>query len=132
MALYAFTLKRKVGVDLEHIHEDFEWNDIADIILSAEEKTQLREAPENNRRKIFYSYWTRKESFLKSIGAGLTVDPKEINVLKQSDQSVWVMQPNRFSGRYGQWSLLDLDLGSDYASSLAVEGEDTKIQCWKW
>jgi 4'-phosphopantetheinyl transferase len=100
--------------------------------LSAEEKVQIRETPKNIRCKKMYTYWTRKEALLKFMGTGLAIDPKDIDVIKQSGQSDWVMQPNQIIGSHRQWSLLDLDLGSGYAASLAVEGKDIKLKCWKW
>jgi 4'-phosphopantetheinyl transferase len=132
MALYAFTLRKEVGVDLEYIRHDFEWSDIEGMFLSQREKSRLREISENTRYKKYYTYWTRKEAFLKSVGTGLATDPKDVDVIKQSGQSDWVMQPNQIIGSHRQWSLLDLDLGSGYAASLAVEGKDIKLKCWKW
>jgi 4'-phosphopantetheinyl transferase len=132
MALYAVTLSRGVGVDLEHIRQDFEWNDIARIFLSPEEMSHLQKTPKNIRFKKFYTYWSRKEAFLKSIGTGLTIDPKNITVLRQSGLSGWIMLTNTFTGPHRQWSLLDLNLGPDYAASLAVEGKGAGLQYWKW
>ncbi len=100
--------------------------------MSDTEKTRLQETPQSDRCKVFYTYWTRKEAFLKSIGTGLAVDPREISVLKQLGQSDWVMQPNQYIDSRSQWSLLDLNLGAGYAASLAVEGTDFQIKYWKW
>lgn len=132
LVLCALALNRKTGVDLEYIRQDFEWRDIAERFFSSEEKSELQLISENIRCKKFYTYWTRKEAFLKSIGTGLAVDPKNINVTKQSGQSVWVMQPIQFTGTPEQCSLFDLDPGFGYAAALAVEGKGFKIKCWQW
>ena len=132
LALFAFTLNRKTGVDIEYIRNDFEWRDIGEKFFSSEEKSMLQSISENIRCEKFYTYWTRKEAFLKSTGTGLAVDPRDINVIKRSGQTDWVMQSNQFTGTPEQWSLLDLDPGSDYAAALAVEGKGFKVKCWKW
>ena len=132
LALFAYTFNRKIGVDVEYIQNNFEWRDIAERFFSSEEKSALQSISENVRYKEFYTYWTRKEAFLKSIGVGLAVDPKDLNVIKQSGQSNLVIQPDQFVGMSKQWSLFDLDPGSGYAASLAVEGKGIKIKCWQW
>jgi 4'-phosphopantetheinyl transferase len=59
-----------VGCDIEKIQEADE--DVAALVFSREERQLLREANRQERRLLFYRLWTRKESFIKATGAGLS------------------------------------------------------------
>jgi 4'-phosphopantetheinyl transferase len=64
-AIYAFTRKRRVGIDLEQIRPISEIEQIAAGNFSPEENRQLREVGESDRLKAFFNCWTRKKDSLK-------------------------------------------------------------------
>lgn len=61
----------EIGVDIEQIGE--EYFEIARQCFSSEENYAIRSAKGNFRRKMFYTYWTLKESYIKLIGKGLSI-----------------------------------------------------------
>jgi 4'-phosphopantetheinyl transferase len=61
--------KSLVGVDIEIIRPEFQYEDIALTHFHQKELAQLNTA--KDKLPLFYLLWTRKESFLKLQGSGL-------------------------------------------------------------
>ena len=57
--------------------------DVAALVFSGEERQFLREASREERRLLFYRLWTRKESYIKAIGEGLTGTLHKFSVLDE-------------------------------------------------
>lgn len=70
-ALFAFTRVGEVGIDLEHIRELPDWEQVAAAAFSPHELAQLRACPAERRRDEFFRAWTRQEAVLKALGTGL-------------------------------------------------------------
>ncbi len=62
--------KSPVGIDIEMIKPQFQYQDIASLYFHQNEIDALENA--NDPLMLFYRYWTRKESLLKLNGNGLT------------------------------------------------------------
>jgi 4'-phosphopantetheinyl transferase len=71
-AAIAVARERKVGIDLETLCNDMDFELIAKAYFStAEAETIYSGGP--HLADIFFRYWTAKESYLKAIGTGLTL-----------------------------------------------------------
>jgi 4'-phosphopantetheinyl transferase len=70
-ALLAVTRNREVGIDVEAIHADFAWEEIAPFFCAKDEIHQLHSLPEADRAPAFYQQWVRVEALLKASGAGI-------------------------------------------------------------
>ena len=71
VAVLAFAMGHEVGVDLEPIHSEVAWEEVARTVLTQEEIMQLYELPAQLRQEGFVACWTRKEALLKAHGFGL-------------------------------------------------------------
>jgi 4'-phosphopantetheinyl transferase len=67
----AFTLGRKVGIDVERIDRAIDVLLLAERFFTAEEAASLRALDEPDRSAAFFRDWTRKEAFVKAQGEGL-------------------------------------------------------------
>jgi 4'-phosphopantetheinyl transferase len=67
----AVTFGRKVGVDVETSDRTTELS-IADRYFAPEEAAMVRVAPLDERRRLFFRFWTLKEAFIKATGEGLS------------------------------------------------------------
>jgi 4'-phosphopantetheinyl transferase len=129
-AIYAFTLGRRVGVDLERV-VPVESEEIANRLFSDREKAAVHALAGNERRETFFKIWTAKEAYLKACGEGLTyplnkietpIDPPEVPPLRvQGD-----MQKD------SRWSLEQLRPISDFTAALVVEGYNYRLASWRW
>lgn len=113
LALYAVASRMEVGIDLEYIRSDQTAEVIAEQFFSKREIAALNALANDARQKAFYTYWTRKEACLKAQGVGLAFNLRKADF--QNDDNL---------------SVSNLDIESDYAAALAVEGQDYKLTCW--
>jgi len=132
LAIYAFILDRRIGVDLEYVRDMPDIDQIAAAFFSATENTMLSELPKDQKQEAFFNCWTRKEAYIKAIGNGLS------HPLDQFDVSMIPGEPARLLKIAGapkeasRWSLKALSPAPGYAAAIAVEGHDWKIQNWHY
>ncbi len=126
-ALFAVGLKCDVGVDLEQIRPMSDRDDIARRFFCREEHEELLALPLRNRDAAFFACWTRKEAYLKGIGAGLSVPLDSFRVPMLDDLPVQVA-----TGEVAGWWLHDVAPRPDYAAALAVNLADATLCGWRF
>ncbi len=75
LAMVAVSRGREVGVDVEWVQPDIEFEPIADHYFEPQENWSLRTAPKDERASRFFDLWTQKEARLKAEGVGLVGEP---------------------------------------------------------
>jgi 4'-phosphopantetheinyl transferase len=68
----AVTIGREVGVDIEHIGRHLS-HDVAGRHFAPAEVDDLRRLPDDQQQRVFFDYWTLKESYIKARGFGLAL-----------------------------------------------------------
>jgi len=131
MALFAVAVGREVGVDVEWVRADIPVADLAERFLSPAEATAIHAAPESNRLSAFFGCWTRKESFLKARGDGLSLGLDRFDVLDSTDGSVALRTPWDPT-EADRWTVRDLWPGQGYAGAVAAAGRCWRLRCWQW
>jgi 4'-phosphopantetheinyl transferase len=132
LALYALTVGREVGVDLEYMRADFASLDTAARFFSPREVAQLIALPAGQQTAAFFNCWTRKEAYIKARGEGLSLP------LDQFDVSLAPGEPARLLGvlnderEAARWTIGELRPGPGYAAALAVEGPCARLRLWQW
>ena len=71
VALFAFSSRREIGVDVEAVRELPDADDIVERFFSPRERAAYRRLPPRERPRGFFACWTRKEAFIKALGSGL-------------------------------------------------------------
>lgn len=71
MVVLAFSRATELGVDLEYIHRERDFLEIATRYLPAEEAAILHAIPEKEKKQRFYQFWVKKEALLKLAGEGV-------------------------------------------------------------
>lgn len=72
MALYAFSGGAVLGVDIEQVRADFEWEEISAAFFDPAETAYLARLPIPERHRVFYRHWTIREALVKAQGVGLS------------------------------------------------------------
>jgi 4'-phosphopantetheinyl transferase len=132
VCLLAVSQARDVGVDVERIDPTVDELKIAARFFSRAEHKALAALPEGDRNRAFFSAWTRKEAFLKGLGHGISghLDRFAVSV---SPSSPPVLERVEWDANVaGQWTLVDLDVGSDCRATLAVEGDKADLRRFDW
>jgi 4'-phosphopantetheinyl transferase len=68
----AVSVGREVGVDVEHTGRRLT-HDVAGRHFAPREVSDLRKLPDDEQRRVFFDYWTLKESYIKARGFGLAL-----------------------------------------------------------
>jgi 4'-phosphopantetheinyl transferase len=121
--LFAFTKSSHVmnlGVDIEQMRTFPDMRDVAGLNFSAAEFARWNAAPESDRRAAFYRCWTRKESFIKAIGEGLSCPLDSFEVQFDLRQPAGLLSVNRDHAAAGQWWMADLPEFAGYAAAVTA------------
>lgn len=132
LALYAVTLERRVGLDLEYMRAELAGLEIAARFFSPRELKMLRELPQEMQTVGFFNCWTRKEAYIKAIGEGLSHALDQFAVSLAPGERPALLDVNSDPQAAARWSLFELQAGAGYAAALALEGDPARIQCWQW
>jgi 4'-phosphopantetheinyl transferase len=73
MTACALTLAGDIGVDIESHHRKIEL-DLAERYFAEIECAYLRQCPAEQKQAVFFDFWTLKESYIKAVGKGLSID----------------------------------------------------------
>ncbi len=132
LALYALTLDRRIGIDIEHIYNFAETDQLANRVLSRQEKAELRKCPPNEKLEILFRYWTCKEAYVKAIGEGLFLPLEDIHLSLKPGSIARLVRIKRSAQEASRWSLQELHPVPGFAAALVVEGHDYRLSQWQW
>jgi 4'-phosphopantetheinyl transferase len=127
LAVFAFSLDREVGIDLELVRPDFATDEIAARYFSARELAELHALPANARAQGFFLCWTRKEAYVKARGAGLyipldsfsvSLTPGQFEILQSVDSE--------------QWTVRSLRPGAGFLGAIVAEGSGWRLRQFDW
>ncbi len=112
VALYAVTLDREVGVDVELPRRAVDHVGIARRILGAAEAERLAALDPAARERAFLRAWVLWEAVLKCRGAGIGGADAPVD-----GPEPWVRE---------------LAIGAPAAAALAVADGPAAVRCWRW
>ena len=130
LALYAVTLGRRVGVDIERIRRDFAAELIAERFFTPTEIAALRSTPDDSKPQAFFKCWTRKEAYIKATGAGIWQPLDHLDTALTRGKPTASLRTRKNPEQADRWSLREIDVGPGYAAALAVEGHGWRLKCW--
>jgi 4'-phosphopantetheinyl transferase len=123
LAVYAFALRRQLGVDVERIRPNIAIEEIAERYFSPNEMSELRAVPPGDRREAFFLCWTRKEAYIKARGEGLRI------ALDSFDVSLTPGTPAKFRGGVNEgWNLAAFRAAPGCPAALVFGGERAEIR----
>ena len=102
LAMYAFTLERDVGVDIEMIRAEVANERVAENFFSRREVETLRALPREHQAEAFFNCWTRKEAYVKARGQGLSIELDELRRVTHAGRGGENSSRRRCSA--GRWS----------------------------
>lgn len=131
VAIYAFSLQRQLGIDIEHIRPEVSGNEIAERFFATEEAAVLREVPPNHRMEAFFNCWTRKEAYIKARGEGLTFPLGDFVVNMIPGEPARLLTVRDAPQEAARWVLRELDPGPGYVAAVAVETSGWELKLWE-
>ena len=131
-ALIGVTRGREIGVDIEFIQKEVDWEHLAQRFFAPQEVDMLRGVPQESRNRAFFACWTRKEAYLKAKGLGLNLPLKDFSVSLAPGESAQLLRHETEPGEVERWSLAEVRVGPDYIAAIAVEGKGWELKSWQW
>ena len=132
LAVYAFTRDREIGVDIEHIHNIPEMEQIAEQFFSARENAVFRALPPSKKKEGFFNCWTRKEAFIKAIGGGLSIPLNKVDVALAPGKPARLLRIEGDSQAASRWTIQELQTPSGFAAAFTVEGRNWRLRSCRW
>ncbi len=127
LAFYAFSLGRRLGVDVEQIRPQLAGEDIAKRYFAAREVAELLALPTDVRPQGFFLCWTRKEAYVKAHGAGLSLPLDRFTVSLTPGCAAELQAEDR-----DQWSIHSVEPAPGYVAAVVAEGKKWQSSCWSW
>jgi len=131
-ALFAFTLRREVGVDVEYMRANLDVEALARHSFSPWEVAVLCGLPVDQRREAFFNCWTRKEAFIKAHGEGLSLGLDRFDVTLAPGEVAALRRFEVNPGELSLWGMRALEAEVGYKAALAVEGHNWELRCWEY
>lgn len=132
IALFAFTDKFNVGVDVEFVNPNIEVKDIASKFFSTNEIRKLLLLPEEQQTLGFFNCWTRKEAFIKAVGEGLSFPLDRFEVSLEPDEPAKLLATYWDPKAVSRWSIFSMSPGANFVGSLVIDGVIEKVKFWNW
>ncbi len=130
MVLYAISLDSKVGIDIEFVRPYKKAEAIVERYFSDQEKEEFRALPMCLKEQSFFLGWSRKEAYIKAHGMGMQIPFDEFSVTMVPGEPVKLVHNQDNIDNGAAWSLRDIIPIANYATAVAVEGQDSQFRFW--
>lgn len=130
LALLAVSADREVGVDVEQVRDIGYLESLVDACFSPVERAKLASLPAPWRLRAFFLGWTRKEAFLKALGAGLIMPLDSFDVELTPGEPARILRVQGVSDPSSTYALAALEPEHGYVGALAVVGPRLEV-CWR-
>ena len=121
-----------MGVDIERIRPDIEYQEIAARYFSPGERSAIITIDEKYRPELFYKLWTRKEAYMKGRGMGLSIPPDSFDISQVHHGVCYPVEIFDDEPTNTNWCILDLPSTNNFAAALALECRKVVIKTWNW
>lgn len=132
LALYAVTRAREVGVDLEQVRPLPDALPMARRFFSAGEYAALTALPAEQQPEAFFAGWTRKEAYLKALGAGLTTELSGFTVSLEPGEDARLVSVAGDPAEAARWGMVAFSPAPGFVAALAARDREWHPLFWRW
>lgn len=123
-ALVAASSAVTLGVDIERKSLPKDHLRLAARFFSESEQAVYRDLPPESQVDGFFCIWTRKEAFIKAVGAGLAIPLPSFDVANPESglgvPALRLRHSDHIAMADTDWQLLDLEAPAGYAAAMAA------------
>ena len=131
LALCAITVAGQVGVDIERLRPVDDEDAIVHRYFAPGEMRQYEAVRSPERTAAFFSTWTRKEAFVKAVGAGLQCELSSFEV-EVSPQAVCPRLTLESGEQQAIWSLRSFFPRPQYIAAVALDRDIDALEFFDW
>ena len=132
LVVYAFTYVGEVGIDIEHMRTNFDYEALAERTFSPNENAVFRDLPMTAKQEAFFNCWTRKEAYIKARGMGLSLPLDLFDVSLKPGEPAALLDSRENEREVTRWTFQALTLPPEYAGAFAVEAHNWHARYWQW
>ena len=131
IALVALAYGRHIGADVEQVRPLEDIEHIATSYFTTQERAfVLRNSEERSR--AFFQCWTRKESYIKALGRGLSIPLNSFETCMTPGMSGRMLPRSAEKPDIERWWLTDLDVPVGYAGAMTIEQGFERLMHFRW
>jgi len=125
-ALIALTLENKVGIDIEKVNYEIDYQSLSKRFFSEKEKEELLILDRDKQLDAFYRAWVRKESFIKATGKGIAfgLDQFSVALNKNIKNRIEIISSDLINEQWYCYDLMNVD---NYKTALTTCSKETDI-----
>ncbi|RMH04615.1 MAG: 4'-phosphopantetheinyl transferase superfamily protein [Nitrospirae bacterium] len=132
VAVYAVSISRQVGIDIELDRPLLDYHHLASRILNEAEQRQFFALPPGQHHAAFLAIWTRKEAALKACGKGLSLPMQRVHVTISPDAPARLLALDGQTIADTQWWMQDLFPWPLSRGALVIAGGPCSIRYWDY
>ncbi len=132
LAVIAVALHRPIGVDVEWLGREVEYERVAQAFFSAAEVAALTALPPDLLKQGFFNCWTRKEAFLKATGEGISSRHARFDVSLAPAEPARLLRIDDDPRGTADWHLHAFEPVPGYVAAVAFQGECTRLSVGSW
>lgn len=132
MAIVGIAEGCPLGVDIEYLKQGLDFLELANDFFSDTEIQILMSLPEEQRAVAFYRCWTRKESFIKAKGIGLSYPLDAFSVSLDSDESAKLENTRMDPFEKERWKMFSFIPKENYRAAVTVDRHCRKYELFDW
>lgn len=124
---------RPVGVDVEDMRRPVDdMDDVAQRFFAPLEWKRFLGLPAQAKPAAFFRCWTRKEAFIKAIGAGLSHPLHRFEVSFLDNAPARLVRIDGDAQAAHAWSLLNMPPDTNHAGAVAIQTLSAQAARWTW
>lgn len=123
-AVYACVPGRAIAVDVERLRDQPDLAAVASRFFAPREVAKLLELPRAQQTAAFYRCWTRKEAYVKAIGAGLCAPLQAFEVAFAEHESPALVHVAWDRREPARWLMDALEVPPTFTGAILVEARD--------
>jgi 4'-phosphopantetheinyl transferase len=119
LALFAFSRDQEIGIDVERIRVNFDFEHLAKTFFPPGEFAELHSLPASGRPAGFFRLWTRLEAYSKARGTGLfLLDGSGASSPPQADPTS--QSARNYCDEISSWAVEHFTPETDYIAAVAA------------
>ncbi len=129
--IYAITLKRNIGVDIERIEDEINIDEIISNYYTKNEKDKIYKHLPKERPYEFFKIWTIKEALLKAFGLGISDQIAKLDTIDIEKNKNVTKYSEKISKYNKNLVIKQFNFDNKYVSTVVCETEDLSVQIRK-
>lgn len=121
--MLAISRAGEIGADIEYIDPKVQIEQLAQQIMSPAQLAQFSRYPPDSQRDVLFECWVRKEAYLKALGVGLEISPRDVEVPIEPEKTSGAVSSTR---HIGQWRYVSFGLDSQFRSAVCFHHDMPK------